>query len=289
MTTPKIKVPETLWYEDKDGNVIPHVPGETPFSDKELYQHTRSVAMRHNVLGQVRQADVDACSHDETRATGGWIDGVEGRECCGCKGTQVRHLPEPWPEKWEGGSCYNVVTMNSGWDSNVVNAMVRSGDYGAKDAALISATCCERCWNVLLYHYHVQREEVGDDHGYPIGSDEEMMCGTSCILCDEVTEVCSEERVSCCGTHTFLISTDGKHWMCDECGVPGVQLTQEQRDKHVELGGEPLSDVVSETFFKYKVRGRTDKYLPSGIYVEEQQSSDRACDGGPPSAPTDSN
>jgi hypothetical protein len=174
----KIQAPETLWYEDKDGNVIPHVPGESPFHDGNLYQHTRSVSMRHNVLGSVRQKDVDACSHDVVLATGGWVDGVEGRECRGCKGTQTRHTGEPWPEKWEGGACYNVISMNSGWDSNVVTAMVRSGDYTAKEAALIAATSCERCWNVLLHYYNEDNPAEEPDPGYPIGSDEEMIVGT---------------------------------------------------------------------------------------------------------------
>jgi hypothetical protein len=165
------------------------------------------------------------------------------------------------------------MTATSGWDSNVVNAMVRSLDYDAKDAALISATSCERCWNVLLHHYYLRDEDVGDDHGYPIGSDEEALCGTSCILCDQVTEMCSEERVSCCGMHTFIVSTDGKHWMCSHCEVPGVELNDLTLKRHIDAGGEPLAGVVSETVYKYKVRGRTDKYPDSGS----------TCDASPPS------
>lgn len=283
--TKLVAPPETLWYEDQKGNVIPHVPGETPFREGNIYQHTRSVAMRHNVLGTVQQADVDACSHDVVVATGGWIEGVEGRECRGCKGTQVRHLPEPWPEKWEGGSCYDLMTMNSGWDSNVVNAMVRSLDYDAKDAALISATSCERCWNVLLHHYYLRGENVGDDHGYPIGSDEEALCGTSCILCAQVTEMCKGDSVSCNGTHDFEEEEDfegedvhldheGKPaFVCCRCGVPGVSLDDLVMKRHLDAGGEELPRIVSETVYKYKVRGRVDKY---------QDNADCIPDDGPP-------
>lgn len=247
-----IKMPETLWYEDENGNKFPHEPGDVPASKEQLYQHTRSVSMRHHVLGSVRAEDVEACDHGKTKRTGGWIDGVEGRECTKCRGTQTRHTGEPWPEKWESGGCYDVVTMNAGWNDEQVTLMVRSGKYTAREAALIAAVCCERCMNVLLHHY-----ECPDD-GYPMGSDKEALCGTSCELCDQVTEECKESAIPCKGEHEFLISADGKHWMCRHCDVPGVRLTLKQMDEHVEQGGKPFEEeVISETIFKYKVRTRS--------------------------------
>jgi hypothetical protein len=280
-TTKLVTAPETLWYEDEDSNVVPHVLGETPSSKKRLYQHTRSVGMRHNVTGSVQQSDVDACSHDDTKPTSGWIEGVEGRECCGCKGTQVRHLPEPWPEKWEGGACYNLIAATSGWDSNVVNAMVRSFDYNTFDAVLIAATACERCWNVLLRHYFLRDEDVGDDHGYPIGSDEEALAGTSCILCDQVTEMCKGDSVPCRGNHHFIFTQN--RWECIECSALGVELDDVTMKRHTDAGGEELPSIVSETVYKYKVRG---KLQPAYDGAGEVADCGNCCD--PPAPPSSS-
>jgi hypothetical protein len=297
MSSKLVKAPETLWYEDQEGTIIPHVPGETPFHKKELYQHTRSVSMRHHVLGAVSQKDVDACTHDETRMTGGWVDGVEGRECRKCKGTQTRHVGEAWPEKWEGGSCYTVVEMTAGWDDNVVTAMVRSGDYTARDAALISATACERCWNVLLDWYQEDNPSTRDevDNGYRIGSDEEGLAGTSCILCDEVTAMCQERAVPCRGNHDFeeeldeedsewdegFLDNEGKPlYVCRHCGCYGVELDDLTMRRHLDAGGDKLPSIVSETVYKYKVRGRVDKYTDSPECKEVAPGDGCCCCGG---------
>ena len=172
----------TLWYEDKDGNFLGE-PNYDTFEDPpgSKYQVSRfPTQLTESHLELISQQDVDACPHAEEhiRKTYGWIDGVEGRECAACGGTQTKDIDQPWPDKWEGGGSREAMVGNSGWDEELVLAMVNSGDYSLSDSIIVSATCCERCWNSLRYDY-------GLDDSYPEGSEDWHKSGTSCQFCED--------------------------------------------------------------------------------------------------------
>jgi hypothetical protein len=154
------------------------------------------------------------------------------------------------------------MTFTRGWDDELVTKMVRSGEYTAREAVLISAVACERCWNVLLYRYsNLEFVEGETDDGYPVGSDMELLCGTSCELCDEVTLLCSDDAVACRGDHDFDEADvpgnegDPPLYVCKTCGCYGKEIDDLAMKRHLDAGGEELPRVVSETIYNYKLRG----------------------------------
>lgn len=63
--------------------------------------------------------------------------------------------------------------------SNVIIAMVNSGDYTLEEAIWICSKSCERCMNVLLYKY------LNGTDGYEEYSEEWKKCNTECEFCKE--------------------------------------------------------------------------------------------------------
>jgi hypothetical protein len=174
---------KTLWYEDKDENEIAQ-------SDEALNQRCPEGAvfqvsqfprtLRTTHLQLIFQEDVDKCKHPRKyiRPTYGWIEGIVGRECKMCHGTQTKKKWHLWPRKWDGYGSREIVAFNSGWSESLVLAMVNSGDYTLSEAIIIAARCCERCMNALAYKY-------GLDWGYEEYSEEWQKCGTSCKFCTD--------------------------------------------------------------------------------------------------------
>jgi hypothetical protein len=110
----------------------------------------------------IHQKDVDKCRHPRKyiKPTGGWVDGIVGRECKKCHGTQIKKRWHLWPRKWDGYGSREVFSFNSGWSESLALAIANSGDYTLSEAIIISANSCERCMNALAHKY-------GLDWGYP--------------------------------------------------------------------------------------------------------------------------
>ena len=170
---------KTLWYENNAGDKFYPDFRECMRDIPEgfIYQHhIETTTVRHGILKIIQQKDVDQCQHNRIVPTDGWIEGIEGRECRDCYGTQTREVGKPWPEKWNGDRSVSLGAMNSSWNEKLVLAMATSGDYSLREAILIVSQCCERCLNVWCHVY-------GLDDGYPIDSPEYKRCNTSCEFC----------------------------------------------------------------------------------------------------------
>ena len=173
---------KTLWLEDENGNDL----GEPDYKNIKVnknaeYQVSRFTnVLRTSFLKLIKQNDVDKCNHPRKhiKQTYGWIDGVYGRECALCGGTQTRGKWHLWPKKWTGGGSKTIVSFNSSWSEDLVLSIANSGDYSLSEAIIIAATFCERCMNVLAYKY-------GLDWGYEEGSKEWQGVGTSCQFCED--------------------------------------------------------------------------------------------------------
>lgn len=209
------KIP-TLWYENKKGvrwipsqNELPEPP------DGYHYQWSQFPGyVQENCLRGVLQSEVDECDHDPEyiKRTGGWINGVKGRECMVCNGTQVceeKDYPDgKWPEKWEAQGSRELMRGESGYPTDLVMAMLRPSfvelarqiyRFGLPaipftdftQAVLYSKTACERCVNSLAYRH-------GLNWGYRRKSDKWHKAGTSCELCDpEFYKTMREKRSEC--------------------------------------------------------------------------------------------
>jgi len=189
----------SLWFENEAGERwIPdfstgdgHVP-----PPGYIYQHDRMPAsLRHSILRTILPEEVATCPHPEEdlRKTYGWVEGVEGRECARCKGTQVRNIGEPWPDKWDSSGSYTLLSGESTWPTDLALAMARPSSQEVQEAALrhgkvlrplsvedsilVAATACEACMNSLAHHY-------GLGWGYERGSKDWKESGTSCELCE---------------------------------------------------------------------------------------------------------
>lgn len=176
---------KTLWYEDEQGNEIP-MDGdnwETPLN--ATYQVSRfPLEVNTTHLKLIKQKDVDACKHKRKwiKRTGGWVDGIKGRECQMCHGTQVKKWWQPWGFKWDGSGGSRVSfteTVHIGGDGKLLVAMVNSGDYTLEEAMIVYSMACERCANVLWHKY------LPGIDGYAEYSEEWEKCGTSCAFCEQ--------------------------------------------------------------------------------------------------------
>lgn len=168
---------DTLWYEDENGNKIKC--GKDEYPSNARYQVSRfPCTLITNHLYLYHQEEVDKCDHpvDNVEPTDGWIDGVVGRRCTKCGGTQTKKESEPWPDKWYGGGSREAFSVRCGWQDDLVLAMVNCKDYTLTQAIIIAANSCERCTNALAYKY-------GLSWGYPEYSEEWKKCGTVCDFC----------------------------------------------------------------------------------------------------------
>lgn len=187
------QIPPRIWYEDRDGNrYVPDLAKESGFPDLPgfRYYHHRTPDLHHHVDVRGIAEEIAACKHENTRPTGGWVDGVEGRECLDCESSQTRHFREPWPDKWEA-RYRRLTSMQVGWSEDLALAMSRPTEkelatarsrgfepklFGLKDAILIGSVACEACANALAHEY-------GLSWGYARGSEEWKRARTSCELC----------------------------------------------------------------------------------------------------------
>lgn len=185
------KVP-ALWYENEEGEKWIPSPGEHFGAPPPgfIYQHSRFPCSLHHTVLQLVQADeVAACKHAGRyiRRTFDWVDGIEGRECANCGGTQTRKVRESWPAMWDAHGSRTIAHGETQWVPDLVLTMsrprwwgFRRPDFTLPHAILVVATACERCLNVLLDRYGLG--------GYREGSEEWQRCSTRCHFCEDSSE-----------------------------------------------------------------------------------------------------
>ncbi len=190
---------ETLWYENANGDKwYPRLDGgehpEEGLPDGFVYQHSQfPTHLRHSILKLVQPSEVEECLHpiDSVFDTDGWVDGIIGRECKECNGTQVAEEAEGWPLDWSAYGSRSIVTMDSGWSEELALALCTAKttpsawDFPAQmtlsQAILISASACERCINAMAHG-------VGLSWGYPEFSEDWQKTKTYCDLCHGVRD-----------------------------------------------------------------------------------------------------
>lgn len=169
---------ETLWYEDENGNKIECAEDE--YCPKgAVFQVSRfPFRLTTSHLKLVSQDEVNKCRHPRKHVhpTYGWIDGIVGRECKVCHGTQTKKKWHLWPRKWDGHGSRSYFTANQGWQQDLALAIANTKEYTLNEAIIIAATSCERCTNALAHKY-------GLDWGYPEYGEEWQKCGTQCHFC----------------------------------------------------------------------------------------------------------
>lgn len=116
-----------LWYENSQGTrFVPTLAPDSIIPEDFCYQHSEfASSLTHDVLRVSRSREVEACVHEHISPTGGWIEGVEGRRCEDCLGTQTRQSTEPWPDAWRAGSSTRIFQGSSGYPADLVLAMTR--------------------------------------------------------------------------------------------------------------------------------------------------------------------
>lgn len=175
-----------LWYEDAEGNIIPHDSEACEAPKGAAYQVSQFPnELRTTYLELIRQEDVDQCTHPRKfiRPTYGWVDGVVGRECTRCGGHQVKKKWHFWPRKWDGHGSRKAFEGTCHWgNSDVILAMVASGDYDFSQAVIAYTTACERCMNVLAHKY------LNGQDGYEEFSDEWCKANTVCNFCRDISQ-----------------------------------------------------------------------------------------------------
>lgn len=192
MKKPKLNIDpsqlHTLWFENEKGDKkyldlsTDHFLDDVAVFTREgyIYQHSMfPQEVNHKVLKMVTRQAVDACSHpsENIKVTHGWRDGMFGRECHYCFGTQTKQTDDPWPVQWTAGGSREIFNSTSSWSDKLVLAMANSGKYKVSEAILIAAQACERCLNVLLYQYC-------GDAGYAEESEQWQACRTQCLFCE---------------------------------------------------------------------------------------------------------
>lgn len=176
----------TIWYEDENQHIIPSDPDSVEYYDKSaVTKHVRFPCMIVEDVSLYHfQEDVDKCNHpdDQIVPTTGWIDGVEGRKCKLCNGTQIRKVGEEWPSKWDVEALTPLIAFRTTWNDILVLAMANSGDFTLHDAIIVATTACERCVNALCNKYLPNNK----NNGYPEFSDEWKASGMHCDFCKDL-------------------------------------------------------------------------------------------------------
>jgi hypothetical protein len=177
-----------LWCTNADGKVYPLPDGPVTEAVPEEYEYYHSrfpLQIEEHVHRIVRQKDVDACNHPEDRieATGGWIEGFEGRKCKKCHGTQSKKVEDEWPEVWDSDEMIRIFVGMTSVHEPLALALAtkrlthRRDPFSLSDSLLIAAIACERCLNALIFEY-------GLEGGYREFSKSWHAANTSCQFCE---------------------------------------------------------------------------------------------------------
>ena len=185
MNIDKSKLKIGLWYEDENGNIIPHDNESVERPEGARTYHTQyPLEIREDIYGFYDKKK--RCRHPlkYRKRTGGWIKGIKGCECTACGREKVgkTYIPfifMPWQI---GADSYHVMTGSTHISRNsedVILAMANSGDFTLGEAIIAYANSCERCINVLCYKY------LDGIEGYPEYSEEWQKCNTVCEWCKD--------------------------------------------------------------------------------------------------------
>jgi hypothetical protein len=175
---------KTFWYADENCKEIPQTDDERtswePPKNAVYYFSRFPMELTETMHRLVLKDEVDKCIHPSRfiERTSGWIDGIVGRECTACGGTQTKKKWHLWPSKWDAEGSNPIATFHSTWSEDLVLAMANSGDYTLSEAILVASIACERCMNVLANKY-------GLDWGYEEYSSEWEDTNTECEFCKD--------------------------------------------------------------------------------------------------------
>lgn len=159
---------EPLWYENGKGKrwYPDFEKGEGMNPPKGyIYQVSKFPnEVRANMLRSIVPDEVEKCKHPEEdiKKTYGWIDGMEGRECAKCNGTQVKKIKDPWPEKWDAEGSKDFLTMSTTWSETEVMALVNDCGYSLKDSIQLCTSMCGRCISSLLFDHNSKEAEFAE-------------------------------------------------------------------------------------------------------------------------------
>jgi len=174
---------KSLWYEDADRNKIDC--DEDEYHPKgAVYQVSRfPLEVTTRYIRLANKDEVESCNHPRKyiERTHGWIDGIKGRRCNKCLGTQVGKKWHLWGKHWDSNSskeCFSFSSTTKGED--LLLAMANSGDWSLREAMTIYSECCERCLNVLYNKY------IPNIDGYEEFSEEWYKCNTCCKYCEDL-------------------------------------------------------------------------------------------------------
>jgi len=175
----------SFWFTDKNGNFIGETKFEAETHNCEVFYvsrfPTKLITQHYRVS---LQSEVDACKHPRKfiKPTYGLCDGLVGRKCELCHGTQVKNKWTLWPKKWDGDAFHPILETSSTYDDTIILKMANSGDYTLGEAILLYTSACERCMNVLAHKY------TNGEEGYLEYSDEWKLANTNCKFCEDVSK-----------------------------------------------------------------------------------------------------
>ena len=185
MNIDKSKLKMGIWYEDADGNYIPHTDEVDPPENAHTYHTCFPLELSEEI--RVYYDNKDTCRHPLRfrKRTDGWVKGIKGCKCTSCGKTKsgksyIPFIFMPWEY---GNSSYKLMTGRvhiGGGNGDLIVAMVNSGDYTLSEALTVYASACERCSNVLAHKY------TNGAEGYEEYSEEWKKCGTVCDFCRDM-------------------------------------------------------------------------------------------------------
>ena len=147
MNLDKVRYKNGIWYEDADGNYIPH--------DERCDAPENADTCHVCFPLQIRTEHYRVKPHTDS-------DGNVRRTHYGS-------------DRYLTTSCHI-----GGGNEAVIIAMANSGDFTLSEALAVYANVCERCSNVLAYKY------LNGADGYPEFSEEWKKCGTVCECCKDL-------------------------------------------------------------------------------------------------------
>lgn len=183
MKIDKSKLKMGLWYEDRDGNIIPHDLDNLDIPKEAWLYATRwPLEITEKVYGIYKNKDT--CKHPlkHIKVKRGWAKGIKFCECkkCGKNKEGKWYVPfafMPWNYGSDTYEMFSFTNHIGRGNEDVIMAMVNSGDYTLSEALIVWASACERCMNVIAYKY------LNGKDGYEEHSEEWEKSNTQCEFC----------------------------------------------------------------------------------------------------------
>lgn len=152
----KSKLKCGIWFEDAEGNVIPH-------NSEDPIDYIPENAITYHVSFPLAIQEEITILKD-------------------CNGVPITNKSASPSMTWN----YHI----GAGSSDIILAMANSGDYTLPEALSIYAHSCERCMNVLAYKY------LNKTEGYAEHSEEWEKCNTVCEYCKEESNGISMSKAS---------------------------------------------------------------------------------------------